>query len=489
LCLSWFHVGAIAILGFLGVVTHLMSLRPGHLLARWPWNMALAAFIGIVAMAGVAHSGALSEGLGWILTSDKFMASVLESQSFFVERGRFSISGALLMLTGIFPVALIGVVVILAEQWRTGFADGRRLFLAFLTLTMFVMLAKQRRFGADFGPAMAVVTAYMAVNVATRRGGSRRGSRLIAGALTAVVLLSASGPFLWQFVIRPQFSSAAVTQDHYQRKNRFLARLRDITSGSRMGGGEGVMSHWDLGHKIMYITGMGVVANNFGLHIGHDSYRDWSAFFLSTSEAAGSLILDRRNVRYVVSDFDLGALKAAALYMGLDPAGYYTLTQAANGRYTRQYGPEFFQTLFFRLTAAAGSQMTIQTGTGTIEVPALGGFRLILDSERDDKPGYLKAWQKVMGARILLAGPPLAEVSVVYEFTSASGRRRVYSRSIRLDDEGKGRMIAPYSSDRPDLGHVSKYRITHAGGVAALFVKESQVLGGEALEVNLGVAP
>ena len=488
--LSWFHGGAIAAFGVVGLLFHLLRARPGLALARWPWNLAAAFAMTIAGFIAAAYTGALSEGMGWILTSDKFMANVLESQSFFIESGSFSMTGGLLMLTGLFPVALVGAGAMLAEQWKDRFADGRRLFLVFLTFALFVMLAKQRRFGADFGPAMAVVIAYLAVNLGSdgaanlaARGVGRRLASILVGAGMMALIVAASGPFLWSYIVRPQFTHAA--DDHYQRKNKFLIQLRDLLDSSGRSGDHGVMSFWDLGHKIQYITKMGVVSNNFGLHIGEDSFHDWSAFFLATSEEEGDRIMERRKARYVVSDFDIGALRTAALYMGRDPSGYYSVTTRPNGRQDHRLEQEFFKTLFARFTLFVGSEQVVNFSGGRLVVPPLEGYRLILDWGRKEQGGYPKAWERVAGARLILHGQPGGEARLVYTFVSGSAGERRYVRTVHLDKEGMGLARVPYSSERADLGHSSEYRIIYAGGERRLFVKERQVVEGETIHVDL----
>jgi len=484
--LSFFHAGALSILGLIGVGVSLARSRPG--LFGWPWGAFIAAPLALLALAGLAQTGAVAEGLGWIMTSDKFMASVLESTSFFRERGGFSLVGPLYMLTGLFPVVVAGAAVMAHGQWKDGFKDSGKSFISLLTILFFLMLAKQRRFGPDFGPAQAVMAAYLAVNAVdwlkSRLAPMGAAPAMASAAVVAVILLSAA-PFHMSNVINPALAQESGSPDHYLRKNQFLYKLRDIVKrDSPQGADEGAMAYWDNGHKILYITGLGAVSNNFGLHIGVDSYHDWCAFFLSAQEKDGNRILDNRKVRYVVADFDLGALYSAALYMGQNPSDYFRTVAGA-----RVFTPRFYQTLFSRFSASMGSQAVVKNPGGEdMIIPPLEGFRLILDSEKDDQPGYLKAWEKVPGASLALRGEPSARLTVTYEYISNANRHRVYLKGVMLDEHGRGVMLAPYSSQRPDLGQTAKYRIAGQGSAVEIFVTEQNVLSGAALDVDLGRA-
>jgi asparagine N-glycosylation enzyme membrane subunit Stt3 len=258
--------------------------------------------------------------------------------------------------------------------------------------------------------------------------------------------------------------------ERYLRKNQFLYRLRDMLKVSGQAGG-GAMSFWDMGHKILYITGLGVVSNNFGLHIGRDSYRDWAAFFLADDEKAAEAILEKRNIRFVIADFDLAALNSAALYLGRDPGEYYW-----RGGPAAEFRAKFFRTMFCRFTLPSGE----------MSAPGLDGFRLILDSQMDGKAGYPTAWERVAGARLALRGEPGGGALISYEFVSPAGRRRVYLNSIKLDAKGEGEARVPYSSERPDLGHTARYRVIQGSAILELAVGEKDVILGNTIPVALG---
>jgi len=365
--------------------------------------------------------------------------------------------------------------------WRR---DGEnypgRLFLGAVTILFFILLAKQRRFGADFGPYQAVALAWALGKIhpfiaARAKSGA-------AAALALAVILSCA-PFHWRYTVSPLLrpSMRTAADERYLRTNDFLYRLQDTLPppGRRP---EGAMAFWDMGHKILYITGLGTVGNNFGLHIGEEAYRDWCAFFLAGDEAHAEAILARRNIRYVIADFDLAALYSAALYLKQDPERY---RQVKKNEVTLT--GEFFRTMFFRFTAGAGSHTRITGPSAEINAPGLDGFRLILDSAEDGAPGHPLAWERVAGARLRLTGGAPGPAQIRYEFQTSAGRARVYLKETLLDAQGDGEARVPYSSQRPDLGHTGRYTITQGGSVLAeVSVSEEDVTGGKTVAVVLG---
>src|SRR5215471_4948348 len=75
-----------------------------------------------------------------------------------------------------------------------------------------------------------------------------------------------------------------------------------------------VLAPWSLGHRILYESGLPVVANNFGY-----GFTDSILFFLSESEEEGLDIARRRGARWVLATDLVPRLNDYAGYVGRTP--------------------------------------------------------------------------------------------------------------------------------------------------------------------------
>ena len=148
------------------------------------------------------------------------------------------------------------------------------------------------------------------------------------------------------------------------------------------------------------------------------------------------------------------------------------------------YRPPLLHSLWFRLTRLAGAQADVNSADGVAEVlPALGHFRLVVDSEGDGDPGFVQVWEVVPGARLVVQATPGTRVGVRHAFTSDAGRSRVHSATALADDTGRARFVLPYSSERPDLGQSSNWEVEIGSLRREVHVAEGDVREGRTLEI------
>jgi hypothetical protein len=240
----------------------------------------------------------------------------------------------------------------------------------------------------------------------------------------------------------------------------------------------GVLGPWDVGHRTLYLTGAPVVANNFGLHIGEDSFREPAAFFLETDEARAVALLDRRRTPFVVSDWDVGIAQELVSHLGGDKSRFFA--PLPGGEAGTLMTPAFTGTLYFRMGSSyAGSQgVANYPGGQLIPIAPLEHFRLIQETSEAKAFRRLRIYERVAGARLQVTGAPGTRVLVAYAFRTPGGREYTYRREVPLVGGGM-EVRLPYSSERPEYGHTSRYMIGAEDGTqAGLLVSEASVVEG-----------
>lgn len=502
--LSYFHVGSVFAFAALGFVIDLSRLGLFSFLRRRLYQFVTIFSLVSVVIALGSYTGALAEGLQWVFTSDRFMGSVDESAPMLLKNGKLDLADASMWMTGFFLVVPFILLLIAQRLWKDRFCDKKKLFLLLWGGILFIIALKQKRFGDPFSPAQAILVSYFLfesrrylANILSTRLLKPAMAGKTALALIALLTILAYGAHFqmnWKrYTPFLKLSDKDLEEDYHFRVYNSLTSFREIVESSPGRADNygkplvGVMSEWSLGHKILYVTRLPVVSNNFGLHIGKDSYADWVEFFMETSEQSAEKILRARNVRYIVADFNLGAVRSAANFLGRDVDDYFKSRRKHGILIDSTMKPALIQTVFFRLTRLAGSESTLTSISGkSLFIPAMDHFRLILDSVKDDKNGYLKVYEHVPGANLVISGQPEQSLTIRYKYVSMAGREREYKKTVTLDKSGRARATLPYSSDRPDLGHTALYRLA-GEGVAdqALFISERDVMTGGQARVDL----
>lgn len=516
--LSWLHVAILLVAAAASGVLALVGTR--HLPARRA--AALAGLLGLLVAAGLAtQHRAVAEVVHWVFAwDDPFMGSVQGAIPLLRgPDGGLDLVGPQVWMTRFFlavPLLLVALAVRLA---RGSAVDRGRLFLLPWTALLVGLALLQRRFAETAAPAMSVLVADALVEgaraerrVAEARGTGERPARVAAAAAVAGLVALAVAPYhagfvaeparlaaLWRAPIRPGGPDRSSDADRAERDSssdvrlvRTLGRFGDLlrrealaAPGAERAGADpaGAMNSWALGHKLLYVAGVPVTASPFGSHGGGASFADTADFLLAQDEATGLEILGRRGNRWVVVDDQLGTIGASILGRGGNPRDWYDRRATPDGM-VYDYRPPLLHSLWFRLTRLAGAQADVNSADGVAEVlPALGHFRLVVDSEGDGDPGFVQVWEVVPGARLVVQATPGTRVGVRHAFTSDAGRSRVHSATALADDTGRARFVLPYSSERPDLGQSSNWEVEIGSLRREVHVAEGDVREGRTLEI------
>jgi hypothetical protein len=475
--LSWFHVAALCAFGLLGLgVRAFGDGRFRHL----PWTVA------VVLLALLAIQGEVPrQGIGWVLTRDPFMSRVEESMRMVHlvrEQGtgplRLSLPSSIHLLYLLFPVAWVAW---LLRQRRKGFTDSSALLVLVWSGGLFLLALAQRRFMEALAPALAILVSWLLLHL-------RHFRRPIASGGIAVALLLAFTPWYAGWIggaRRPGTEYDSALYDSLDRfRRQVLGQATRRIPAAPGPEGPGAVNPWPLGHKILYVTGLPVVSNNFGSHIGADSYRDGSAFFATTGEEKAFELLKQRGIDYVFVDNDLESFRAGLQALGLDERLYFRWVRRPDGRREAEIQSVFLLSMFHRMIGPAGSEVTLPGASGTpIVVPALDHFRLLM-APKEDGRGRLRIFERVAGARLRISGEPGEQILVVYPLRDAMGRDRSYRKSVTVGAQGFAESVVPYPSDRDESGWSSAYRVVAGDDSLEVRVSETAVQQGDTIVVN-----
>ncbi len=286
--LSWFHP-ALLLLGGL-VFLPLPRLGPAARRAHPFVVLALLGALGAVLLLGGGAAGAgLREGFEWAARANAFMGDIAESQPLLGE-DRFGTGGLF---------GWLGWGVLLAPlAWGAGALALRRqpaLLPWLVALPVFLAQAlAQRRFAESAAVPLAVLLGWALVEL-LRRCRLPEPARLALPAVAAVLLQLPGAQASWAgWRDRDELArdAEAVRQNGLRAAHEWL--------GAHAVPDAAVMAHWDQGHAIELLTGMGSVATNFGSYVGETGFVDAAAFLTSGDFEAAEFLLERSAARFVL---------------------------------------------------------------------------------------------------------------------------------------------------------------------------------------------
>lgn len=511
--LSYLHVVLLAAAGLLAAVAAVLVSRGAS--GRTLLVVAIAS-AAVATGALVVQRDALARVHDWLFAADPFMGAVQESVSIVrTSDGRFDIVEARVWMGRFFLATPLLLAFLGVRITRGASSDPGRLFLLVWAALLFAATLAQRRFGETAAPALAILVADFVTTLATaasahlvERGVARAPARLLVGSVTGLLVLLAFAPYYTAFFAVPEHLTTIFrapilphARDAYDerdraeqeesaevRLDRTLRRLAELESARVATDGTpgAAMAAWPLGHKLLYTAGTPVAATPFGSYVGGSGFTDSTDFLLGADDAAGRAILERgRHSRWVVVDDDLGTIGAAIVGRGENPRDWYDKEILSDGGVAYPPRAPLVRSAWFRLTKLAGSAAHVTLPGGeTVDVPAVPGMRLVIDAPRDDGPGFAKVYEVVRGARAVVSAPPDAVVGARYAYTSAAGRERVYETSSVADAGGRAVLELPYSSERPDLGQTSAWRLTAGERTRDVRVTEEDVREGRERAVD-----
>jgi|GEM_PF-6371153 len=336
-----------------GILARYLSGRP------WQW------FVGIVAGMGVAGSAlvyfllpqlwtAILGGFGYITGEGVVLGTISEAQSLLYFDGNFTLMSFWELFTIPLILAILGFIAYIPVRIRKRELDDADILLAVLLLIGIILPLYQMRFLNFLIIPIAVWGSYGLIVVldAFKRWGYGRTTAVSQQKKGKKKEVSVSSPlpdrtafiavFLLVLIIPTAYSAVGMTErlpgppdEHWLLALDYLGSETPNPGGysdQSITPAYGVMSFWGAGNQIVYLAERPVVANNFQVGI-----RDSCRFFTTTDPAAATQILDRRNVRYVVTEhITSGSFAGYMAVAGIDVGGLTQeefLNHASNSMY------------------------------------------------------------------------------------------------------------------------------------------------------------
>ncbi|MDQ1252338.1 MAG: dolichyl-phosphooligosaccharide-protein glycotransferase [Euryarchaeota archaeon] len=245
----------------------------------------------------------------------------------------------------------------------------------------------------------------------------------------------------------------------------------------------GVLSWWDYGNWIVYLSERPAVSNNFQTNVD-----ETARFFINDSEKEAKAILDKFKVKYVITDSLMLAANAKfssiVQIAGKNSGNYYDVSQQQTGagiKTTVAPKRELLNLELFKLQNLDGSN--------------LGNLRLVHESYVppgvDARNITVKVFEYVPGARISGTAKSNQTVIALIGLKSNTGRQFIYQNKAVSDSNGSFEITVPYSTENKSNGvsAITAYALKVEGNnnstVSGIQVKESDILNGSRLEVKL----
>jgi asparagine N-glycosylation enzyme membrane subunit Stt3 len=260
----------------------------------------------------------LSSGIGFLLKDSTLLQQVKETQPlFFTFEGTFTLEPAWYAFNTALYIAIAGIILIFVKiiNHSLELTKARVMFLVW-TLVVLVLNLYQTRFIYLFAVNIVIICAYLISELI----GSRKIDIKIIGIILFIAILIPSiqtNNMMRQYPLmlsNDWFTSLQWLKDNTPNpvngsnndiNNGNNSYVDDIGSWNMPSKGRmpeyGIMSWWDYGNYILYLSERPVVANNFQL-----GAEDSARFLASENESEANQIMNKRNAKYVIVDYGSG---------------------------------------------------------------------------------------------------------------------------------------------------------------------------------------
>jgi len=449
----------------------------------------------------------LINGIGYLLRDAPTLKQIIEAQPLFYTFDgiflgwQFFSNPVWYQFALSFYFAIIGFFLLLYYH-RIGIdkVDKGTLFLLIWTSIVLVLALYQRRFTYTLAVNVAILSGFLVDKIAFENHREHRvhreKSQPSAFSVYSVVnyiykysIFQKNGIKSWQIalvilavlVIPNAMQAYNMAQSPPKPSDDWydsLVWLKENTPDPGKSPQYGIMTWWDYGNWILYISKRPVVANNF--QIGGD---EAARFFIEDNETIANNIMDTRKARYVIMDMRMGLNKfrngnqitiqgtffGIADFAGKDIAMYFDKNGFPNNNY--------FQTMY--------SKMHVFDGAG------LKNYRMIYESKETNYDilgnvsRNIKIFEYVLGAKI--AGNVTSNETVMLTGVIITNQKRIfgYMQKTVADEKGYFKFVVPYSKGSPYKTRVLEgFTLKYGNETRYISVSENDVLNGNTIPVN-----
>ncbi len=416
----------------------------------------------------------ISVGIAYLLRDAPVLNQITEAQPlFYTFDGRF-LGGQIFnnpvwnAFTFSFYFALIGLLWFFYTV-KNGIDKGKLFFIVW-SLIVLVLAIFQRRFSYMLAVNIAILSGFFIDEILQKAN-----SVVIKSNLKKIIPLFINALFILILVVPNIAMSYELSKyppkpsdDWYDS----LVWLRDNTPEIKNEPQYGIMTWWDYGNWILYISKRPVVANNF--QIGGD---DAARFYVAQDEDVANAIMDKRKARYVIVDHRMGlnkfrqgdqvVLKGAFMAVASFADKDFGLYLDKNNLPNRNY----LGTMYAR--------MHVFDGNG------FKNYRMIYESNEthynlfDIPTKNIKIFEYVKGAHI--TGKATSNGTVYISGKIITNQKRIsdYNQEAKPDSSGNFEFIVPYSMNSPyETRILNGYEIRYGKVNLSINVSENDVMNG-----------
>jgi dolichyl-diphosphooligosaccharide--protein glycosyltransferase len=491
--ISWFHVLfilSLLIMSLLGgIIAKIFIKKKIH------WKYYVASVLTISIIGAVLLNIALPDfyhnvvaGIHYLIGSSGFLETITEARSIIFDE-TFTISHVWSSFTIFSLTAVMGLFVFVKDMHKKNY-PSEMIFLFTWTAIILILTLYQRRFAYMLAINFAILSGYFINTFYNIRKNEQQQSKKQKTKketsktplwetiifITVIPLFIIIISIFFVGPIADTILNPATPSDDWQESLGWLESNSLETSYYLENNNSpeyGVLSWWDYGNWILYMAKRPVVANNFQTGV-----EDSARFFVTSNESESLSILEKRNVKYVITDNLMTTVKFKAIF---DISGENTYKGMEFEEFVQ--GEEILKTTLYKLHLSDAS--------------GLNYLRLIHESE---ERGYnysqnyteiknVKVFEYVPGAIVEGFANPEQKVYARTNVTLSNGRVFEYQNEGTANESGWYELKVPYSTtDTPYNSTVENYHITvdvNSSLIKEVHVTEKDVMSGNRLRTDL----
>lgn len=256
----------------------------------------------------------LNSGIGFLLKDRVLLQQVKETQPlFFTFEGRFTLEPAWYAFNMALYIAIVCIVLIIVRVARRSLelTKARVMFLVW-TVIVLILNLYQTRFIYLFAVNIVILCAYLITELVRYRKTYIK----IIGIILFIAILIPSVEMdntMAQYPLmlsNDWFTSLEWLKNNTPDPNDNIGMSDDMSDGISDGWSMpskdhlpeyGIMSWWDYGNYILYLSERPVIANNFQL-----GAEDSAKFLISENKSEANKIMNKRKAKYVIVDYRSG---------------------------------------------------------------------------------------------------------------------------------------------------------------------------------------
>jgi dolichyl-diphosphooligosaccharide--protein glycosyltransferase len=491
--ISWFHILFIlsllimSVLG--GIIANIFIKKEIH------WTYYIASVLAISVTGAVLLNIALPDfyhnvvaGIHYLIGSSGFLETITEARPILFDE-TFTTSFVWGSFTIFSLTAVMGLFTFVTDMHKKNYSS-EMIFFCTWTAIILILTLYQRRFAYMLAINFAILSGYFTNTLynmwkkeqkqnkkqKTKKETSKTPLWENIIYITVIPLFIIIISIFFVGPIADTILNPATPSDDWQESLDWLESNSPETSYYLENNNSpeyGVLSWWDYGNWILYMAKRPVVANNFQTGV-----EDSARFFITSNESESLSILEKRNVKYVITDNLMTTVKLKAIF-DISGESFYS------GMEFEEFvqGEDILKTTLYKLHLSDAS------GLDCLRLIHESNDRGYNYSQNYTEIKNVKVFEYVPGAIIEGFANPEQKVYARTNVTLSNGRVFKYQNEATANESGWYELKVPYSTTgTPYNSTVENYRITveiNSSLIKEVHVTEKDVMSGNRLRTDL----